>query len=234
MADAQAAIAEMMSYSSRLRAAKHRAPADDIASVLLAAEVDGEQLSELEFDMFFMLLINAGGDTTRNLVAGGMLALLENPAELSRLQADPSLLPSAIEEMLRYVTPVIHFRRTATRDTEIRGQRIAAEEKVVVFYSSANRDEEMFPDADRFDVTRSPNEHVAFGGGGVHYCLGANLARVEIRALFEQVLARLPDLEIAGPVERLRSNFINGPRRMPVRFTPSAARSASSRREATH
>jgi cytochrome P450 len=227
MADAQAAIAEMMSYSSRLRAAKRAAPGEDIASVLLAAEVDGEQLSEIEFDMFFMLLINAGGDTTRNLVAGGMLALLDNPAERMQLKSDPSLLDSAIEEMLRYVTPVVHFRRTVTRDTEIRGQRIAEGEKVVVFYSSANRDEEVFPDADRFDITRSPNEHVAFGGGGVHYCLGANLARVEIRALFEQVLERLPDIEIAGRVERLRSSFINGPRRMPVRFTPSRNGSAA-------
>lgn len=171
--------------------------------------------------MFFMLLINAGGDTTRNLVAGGMLALIEHPEERRRLAADPALLPSAIEEMLRFTSPVVHFRRTATRDAEIRGQRIAAGDKVVVFYPSANRDADAFAEPDRLDLARSPNEHVAFGGGGVHFCLGANLARVEIRALFEQVLARLPDLELAGPVEWLRSSFISGPRRMPVRFTPS-------------
>ncbi|MEW6270237.1 MAG: cytochrome P450 [Thermodesulfobacteriota bacterium] len=218
MADGQAAIFEMMSYSSRIRDEKRARPGQDIASTLLAAEVDGEKLTDLEFDMFFMLLINAGGDTTRNLVAGGMLELIRHPDERRRLAADPALLPSAIEEMLRYCTPVVHFRRTATRDTEIRGRRIAAGDKVVVFYASANRDETAFAEPDRFDVARSPNEHVAFGGGGVHYCLGANLARVEIRAMFEEVLARLPELELAGPVERLRSSFINGPRRMPVRF----------------
>lgn len=216
--DAEAAVMEMMSYSHALREAKRARPGNDIASALLAAEVDGERLSDIEFDMFFMLLINAGGDTTRNLVAGGMLALIEHPEERARLRADLSLLPSAIEEMLRWVTPVVHFRRTATRDVELRGRRVAAGDKVVVFYSSANRDEEGFADPDRFDITRTPNEHVAFGGGGAHYCLGANLARLEIRALFEQVLARLPDIRLAGRVERLRSNFISGPRRMPVTF----------------
>lgn len=213
------AIVEMMSYASGIRDEKRARPANDIASTLLAAEVDGEKLTDLEFDMFFLLLINAGGDTTRNLVAGGMLELLRHPEQLRLLREDPAKLPVAIEEMLRFTSPVIHFRRTATRDVELGGQRIAAGEKVVVFYSSANRDESVFPDADRFDVTRTPNEHVAFGGGGVHYCLGANLARVEIRALFGEVLSRLGDVELAGPVERLRSNFINGPRRMPVRFT---------------
>jgi cytochrome P450 len=217
-ADAEAAIMEMMSYSHRLREDKRSRPGTDIASALLGAEIDGERLSDVEFDMFFMLLINAGGDTTRNLVAGGMLALIEHPEQRARLRAEPGLLPSAIEEMLRWVTPVVHFRRTATRATELRGRRIAAGDKVVVFYSSANRDEEVFAAPDRFDIARTPNEHVAFGGGGAHFCLGANLARLEIRALFEHVLARLPDLRLAGPVERLRSNFINGPRRMPVEF----------------
>jgi len=220
MADGQKAIFEMLSYANGIRDEKRARPAEDIASTLLAAEVDGEKLTDLEFDMFFLLLINAGGDTTRNLVAGGMLALLDHPDERRALARDPALLPSAIEEMLRFVSPVVHFRRTATRDAELAGQRIAAGDKVVIFYSSANRDEDVFTEPERFDVRRSPNEHVAFGGGGVHYCLGANLARVEIRALFEQVLARMPDLEVAGPVERLRSNFISGPRRMPVRFTP--------------
>lgn len=217
-ADAEGAIMEMMSYSHALREDKRARPGLDIASALLAAELDGERLSDVEFDMFFMLLINAGGDTTRNLVAGGMLALIEHPEQWARLRADPGLLPSAIEEMLRWVTPVVHFRRTATRDCEVRGQRIAAGDKVVVFYSSANRDQEVFADPERFDIARSPNEHVAFGGGGAHFCLGANLARLEIRAMFEQVLTRLPNLRLAGPVERLRSNFINGPRKMPVQY----------------
>jgi cytochrome P450 len=220
-ADLDAAFAEMMSYSHALRGAKRVHPADDIASTLLAAEIDGERLSDFEFDMFFMLLINAGGDTTRNLVAGGMLELMAHPDQWARLRADRALLAPAIEEMLRYVSPVIHFRRTATRDTTLGERRIAAGDKVVMFYSSANRDEAFFPDPDRFDITRTPNEHVAFGGGGAHFCLGANLARVEIRALFEQVLTRFPDLRLAGPVERLPSNFINGPRRMPVEFASS-------------
>ena len=223
LADAQAAIAEMMSYADGIRAEKRARPANDIASTLLAAEVDGEKLTDLEFDMFFLLLINAGGDTTRNLVAGGMLELIRHPDERRKLTENPSLLPTAIEEMLRYCSPVVHFRRTATRDVEIRGQTIAAGDKVVIFYASANRDPSVFSDPDRFDVTRSPNEHVAFGGGGVHYCLGANLARVEIHAMFEEVLRRLPDLELAGPVERLRSAFISGPRRMPVRFSARRA-----------
>lgn len=212
------AIFEMLSYANGIRAAKRERPANDIASTLLAAEVDGEKLTDLEFDMFFLLLINAGGDTTRNLVAGGMLELLRRPDVLRSLRDEPRLLPGAIEEMLRFCSPVVHFRRTATRDVVLGGQPIAAGEKVVVFYASANRDETVFSDPDTFDIGRSPNEHVAFGGGGVHFCLGANLARVEIRAMFTEVLSRLHDMELAGPVERLRSNFINGPRHMPVRF----------------
>jgi len=220
-ADVEAAIAEMMTYSNGIRSAKRAHPGSDIASALLAAEIDGEKLNDIEFDMFFMLLINAGGDTTRNLVAGGMLALIDHPKQRAALLADRNLLPSAIEEMLRYVTPVIHFRRTVTRDTELRGRTLKDGDKVVMFYSSANRDEEVFARPDDFDIRRAPNDHVAFGGGGAHFCLGANLARLEIRALFEQVLTRLADLQLAGPVERLTSNFINGPRRMPVRFTPA-------------
>jgi cytochrome P450 len=216
---ARDAIVEMLAYSAALRSRKRAQPGSDIASALLAAEVDGEKLGDLEFDGFFLLLINAGGDTTRNLVGGGMLALLEHPAEYARLRADRSLLPTAIEEMLRFVSPVIHMRRTASADTELGGQRIRAGDKVVLWYGSANRDDEIFPSPDRFDVARSPNEHVAFGGGGVHYCLGANLARVEIHALFERILDRLSGLELAGRVERLPSVFINGPRRMPVRLT---------------
>lgn len=212
------AILEMMGYSAEVRTNKRAHPGEDIASVLLDAEVDGEKLTDLEFDMFFMLLINAGGDTTRNLVAGGTLELIRNPEQRRRIEAEPELLPSAIEEMLRFCTPVIHFRRTATRDVELAGRKIGEGDKVVVFYTSANRDEAVFPEPDRFDVGRSPNEHIAFGGGGAHYCLGANLARLEMRSLFEQVLARMPGLRLSGEVERLDSNFINGPRRMPVEW----------------
>jgi cytochrome P450 len=218
-ADTQAAVVEMMSYAAGVRAAKRARPADDIASVLLRAEIDGERLSDLEFDLFFLLLINAGGDTTRNLVASGMLTLLAHPDQLAAVRADRALLPGAIEEMLRFVPPVVQFRRTLTRDAEIRGQKLREGEKVVMFYPAANRDEEVFAAPDRFDVRRTPNPHLAFGGGGAHYCLGANLARLEIRCLFEAVLDRLHGLELAGPVERLHSWFIDGPRRMPVRFS---------------
>ncbi len=217
-ADIGLAVGEMMAYAHGLRAAKRAAPGHDIASTLLAAEVDGARLTDLEFDLFFLLLINAGGDTTRNLVAGGMLELLQRPELLARLRADSRLLPSAIEELLRVVSPVMHFRRTSTADTTLGGATIHAGDKVVVFYVSANRDEAVFDDPDRLDIARAPNEHVAFGGGGAHFCLGANLARLEIRCLFEQVLARLPTMRLAGPVDRLRSTFINGVRSMPVEF----------------
>jgi len=218
LAHAQVAVGEMMTYATDLRAAKAARPGADLASALVAAEVDGERLSELEFNLFFMLLINAGGDTTRNLVAGGMLTLLRHPDQLALLRADPALLPTAIEELLRWQSPVQHFRRTATRDTTLGGRAIAAGQKVVIFYGSANRDAAKFDEPDRFDVRRHPNEHVAFGGGGTHFCLGASLARLEIRAMFEEVLGRLDAVTLDGSVEWLPSIFINGPRRMPVRF----------------
>jgi cholest-4-en-3-one 26-monooxygenase len=221
---AMEASTELYAYAHELAAKKRASPKDDIISVLLQAEVDGEKLTELEFDLFFLLLSVAGNETTRNLIAHGMLALIEHPDQRARLLADPSLLPSGIEEMLRWGTPVMHFRRTAQRDTDILGQRVEDGQKVVIWYISANRDEAVFPDPFRFDVGRSPNEHVSFGGGGPHFCLGANLARLEIRVIFEEVLRRLPDMELAGRVERLRSNFINGIKHMPVAFsaTPSA------------
>jgi len=190
------------------------------------AELDGEKLTELEFDLFFLLLAVAGNETTRNLISGGMLALIEHPDERAKLIADPSRIASGVEEMLRWVSPVMHFRRTATRDVEIRGQKIREGDKVMIYYISANRDEEIFPEPYRFDVGRTPNEHVAFGIGE-HFCLGSNLARMEIRVMFEEVLRRLPDIELAGPAARLRSNFINGIKRMPVRFTPERQRSGA-------
>jgi cytochrome P450 len=217
-ADQQAAVVEMLTYSGGVRAAKRARPGDDIATVLLQAEIDGERLSDLEFDLFFLLLINAGGDTTRNLVASGMLALLAHPEQLAAVRADLSLLPGAIEEMLRFVPPVVQFRRTLQRDALLHGTKLREGEKVVVFYPAANRDEAVFSEPDRFDVRRAPNPHLAFGGGGAHYCLGANLARLEIRCLFEEVLRRLDGIELAGPAPRLHSSFIDGPRRMPVRF----------------
>jgi cytochrome P450 len=147
-----------------------------------------------------------------------MLALMENPDELELLQREPAGIPLAVEEILRWATPVLQFRRTATRDVELRGQQIKAGDKVVTWYISANRDEEVFPDPYRFDVTRQPNDHVTFGPGGPHFCLGAHLARLETKILFQELLPRLRSIELAGPVERIRSNFVNGIKRMPVRI----------------
>jgi cholest-4-en-3-one 26-monooxygenase len=219
------AAAEMYMYANQLALERRDNPREDLVSVLMRGEVDGERLSEMEFDSFFLLLAVAGNETARNLISGGMLALIEHPEQRARLLADMSLLPTAVEEMLRWVSPVMHFRRTATRDTVLRGQKIREGDKVVIFYPSANRDEEIFPNADRFDVGRTPNEHLAFGIGE-HFCLGSNLARLEIRLIFEELLRRLPDIELAGPVRRLRSNFIGGIKRMPVRFTPERPRAA--------
>jgi cytochrome P450 len=212
---------QMFQYGTELAARKRAEPGDDIATSLLQAEVDGERLTDLEFNMFFLLLINAGGDTTRNLVAAGILAMMDHPGEQARLAADPTLLPSAIEEMLRYTSPVTVFVRTATKDTELHGISVKAGDRAAMFYPSANRDETRFDDPDRFDIGRAPNPHLAFGGGGTHFCLGANLARVEASAIIPQVLSRMSDLELAGPVERVRSNLMNGIHSMPVRFTPS-------------
>jgi cytochrome P450 len=158
----------------------------------------------------------AGNETTRHTISHGMLALMENPDQLRRLKEDHSLMPRAVEEILRWATPVLHFRRTATRDTELRGVKIRKGDKVVTWYISANRDGEAFPDPNRFDITRHPNEHVTFGPGGPHFCLGAHLARLETRILFEELLPRLDSIEPTGPVERMRSNFVNGIKHMPV------------------
>ena len=152
--------------------------------------------------------------------------MMDNPAQLAKLQTDPSMMPTAVEEMLRYISPVMWFLRTATKDTEVRGIPVEKGGRVAMFYPSANRDESVFADPDTFDVTRTPNPHVAFGGGGTHFCLGANLARVEASALVSEVLARMKNMELAGPVERMQSMFINGIHAMPVRFTPAERRTA--------
>jgi cytochrome P450 len=175
-------------------------------------------LSEREFQNYFALLLIAGNETTRHTISHGMLGLMENPEQLRRLSEDPSLMTTAVEEILRWATPVLHFRRTATRDTELRGINIRKGDKVVTWYISANRDGEAFPDPDRFDITRRPNEHVTFGPGGPHFCLGAHLARLETRILFEELLPRLDSIELTGPVKRMRSNFVNGIKHMPVKL----------------
>jgi cytochrome P450 len=196
---------------------KRRAPGDDIASVLVQAEVDGDRLTDGELQWFFLLLVNAGGDTTRNLLAAGVQQLFDHPDERARLVADlDRLLPSAVEEMLRYTSPVVNFRRTVMDDTTIGDQPVAAGDKVMLFYGAANRDAEVFDDPDRFDVGRDPNSHLAFGGGGPHLCLGMHVARIEIAVMLRELLTRLPALAPAGPPEPLASNFIAGVRAMPV------------------
>jgi cholest-4-en-3-one 26-monooxygenase len=220
------ASAQMWAYANQLAMERKEHPLGDLVSVLMEAEVDGDRLSEAEFDSFFLLLAVAGNETTRNLISGGMRALIEHPDERARVLADPSLLPTAIEELLRWVSPLIHFRRTATRDVEMHGKTIREGDKVVIFYPSANNDERVFVNPQTFNVSRAPNEHLAFGIGE-HFCLGANLARLEIRLIFEEMLRRLPDLELAGSVRRLRSNFINGIKAMPVRRAGLAGRATA-------
>jgi len=208
---------EMLAYAAETAARKRAEPGEDIASQLVQAEVDGERLTDAELQWFFLLLVNAGGDTTRNLLAAGLQLLFEHPGEMARLQADlDGLLPTAIEEMLRYSSPVVHFRRTAMADTEIRGQAIKAGDKLMVFYGSGNRDEEVFVEPDRFDVGRDPNPHMAFGGGGPHLCLGLHVARLEIDVMLRELLTRMPGLRPNGPVVPLASNFITGTKTMPV------------------
>jgi cholest-4-en-3-one 26-monooxygenase len=220
-ADGTIAAQELWMYANGLADLRKKEPGEDLVSILVQGEIDGEHLTEMEFDAFFLMLAVAGNETTRNAISGGMLALMENPKERQRLIVDPSLLPSAVEEMLRWVTPVIHFRRTATRDVELRGRQIREGDKVVMFYPSANHDEEVFENPDVFDVSRTPNDHLSFGVGQ-HFCLGASLARLELKVLFEELLRRLPAMELAGNVRRLRSNFINGYKEIPVRLNSPA------------
>lgn len=214
------AVMKMFAYASEVIATKRAKPADDLATRLLQAEVDGRRLTDAEFLLFFLLLIDAGGDTTRNLLAGGLWALDQNADQASWLKADlEGRLPAAREELLRFTSPVIYMRRTATRDTRIGEAEIAAGDKVVMYFGAANRDPEKFVDPDVLDLARTPNEHVAFGGGP-HVCLGQHLARIEIDAILIEVLTRMGDLEIPAPPVWLASNFISGPKTMPVRFTP--------------
>jgi cholest-4-en-3-one 26-monooxygenase len=217
--DGKIAAQEMWFYANELaeRRKAEAADGEDLVSVLVKGEVEGEFLTEMEFDAFFLMLAVAGNETTRNAISGGLLSLMEHPEQKQRLVADPALLPSAIEEMLRWVTPVMHFRRTAMRDVEMRGQTIREGDKVVMFYPAANRDEEAFPNPEAFDVGRTPNDHLSFGVGE-HFCLGASLARLELRVFFEELLKRYPGIEQSGNVRRLRSNFINGYKELPVRF----------------
>jgi cytochrome P450 len=212
------AVAKMFEYGQGVIKEKRARPANDLATRLLQAEVDGKRLDDVEFLLFFLLLVDAGGDTTRNLLAGGLIALLENPAELSWLKADlANRLPAAREELLRWCTPVVYMRRTARHDTEIAGERIKQGDKVVMYFGSANRDPSHTEEPDRLRLSRTPNEHIAFGNGP-HVCLGQHIARIEIDAVLREVLTRMQNIELTGAPEWLPSNFISGPKHLPVRY----------------
>jgi len=216
--EVQTAQIEMFMYANELAAQRRQERRDDIVTALLEAEVDGDRLSEMDFNLFFLLLAVAGNETTRNSISHGVRAFCENPEQYQLLVDDPSLAGSATEEVVRWASPVMYFRRNVTKDTELRGQQIKEGDKVSIWYISANRDEEVFDRPFEFDITRNPNEHVGFGGGGPHHCLGANLARMEIRVLLEEMAQRIPRIEMVGDAALLRSNFIAGIKHMPVKF----------------
>ena len=218
---------EVFQYGQRLSAARRAKPQDDVWTILTTTEYEDEdgsiqRLNDLELDVFFLVLIMAGSETTRTAIVRGLLALLENRDQLERLRNEPALMKDAVEEILRWGTPVSYFLRTTTRDVEMRGATIPEGDYVTLWYPSANRDEEVFQDPFRFDITRKPNPQVAFGGGGPHYCLGANLARREIAALFEEMLRRVDDVELLGELELsnmgLGNSILVNPKRLPVRL----------------
>ncbi|HEY3845346.1 MAG TPA: cytochrome P450 [Acidimicrobiales bacterium] len=219
---AESAAMELYAYAADLFAQKRIDPHADLMSVLTGVEVEGERLTDLELELFFLLLTVAGNETTRNLMSGGMHAFFQNPEQWERLLADRTLLPTAADEMLRFVSPVMNFRRTAMTDLVLSNTKIAEGDKVVFYHCSGNRDEDVFENPDVFDIGRDPNPHIAFGGGGPHFCLGANLARMEIRVMFEHLLDRMPDIHQDGDMQRLQSQFINGVKHLPVAFTPAA------------
>jgi cholest-4-en-3-one 26-monooxygenase len=219
--EATTAVMELYMYAAGLGELRRAEPKDDVVTKLINAEIDGDKLSQEEFELFCLLLAVAGNETTRNATAHGMIALMEHPEQLAKLRSDPDrYIDGAVEEILRWATPVMHFRRTAMKDLELRGKQIRTGDKIVMWHISANRDEEVFDDPFVFDIERSPNDHIAFGGGGAHFCLGTNLARMELRLIFHEVVSRLDDVEFAGDIERLRSNFIGGVKHIPIRFAP--------------
>jgi cytochrome P450 len=211
------ANAEIFAYFERMLEERRRAPREDLVSLLGAARLEGEPLPREELLSYCMLLVVGGNETTRNATTGGVLAFIENPDQLARVQREPRLLDSAVEEILRWTSPIVHMSRTAARDVELRGQKIRAGDLLGLFYPSANRDEDVFDAPFRFDVGRVPNRHLSFGVGE-HICLGAHVARVELRVAFRHLLARLADAELAGPLERLRSSQVGGIKRLPIRY----------------
>jgi len=214
---ARAGMMEVFQYFNAMVEDRRKHPCDDLVSAFVHAEVDGKPLPLGDVLAYCLIIVIAGNETTRNATSGGLLALLEHPDQLARLRRDPGLVDSAVEEMLRWSSPIIHFSRRATRDTTLGGERIRAGERVALFYPSANRDEDLFDDPYRFDVARTPNRHLAFGVGQ-HFCLGAHVARLELQVIFRHLVQRLEHVELAGPVERLRSVLVGGVKHMPIRY----------------
>ena len=212
-------------YYMKLIAQRRKDPGDDLVSALVHGDMGGEKMSDMDVLANCLLLILGGQETTRNAMSGGMMQLMQEPEQRARVTADRSLIRSAIEEFLRWTSPITHLMRTATDDAVLRARRIRKGDKVVVWNVSANRDDAAFPDPFRFDIARNPNDHLAFAHGE-HFCVGANLARLELRIMLEELLNRLPDMQPAGKPERLRSNFVAGIKHMPVRFTPARAAAA--------
>jgi cytochrome P450 family 142 subfamily A polypeptide 1 len=212
---------EYIAYAQAVIADRRKRPRDDLMSILVHAEIDGDRLSEEEIIQESLLILVGGDETTRHVITGGTLALIQNPDERRRLAADPRRVPTAVEELLRWVTPIQNMNRTATRDATLRGQSIREGDRLLLLYPSANRDERVFHEPFRLDLARSPNHHVAFGGPGTHFCLGASLARLELRVMFEELISRMPELSLAKPARELSyrpSNFIVGLEEMPVEF----------------
>ena len=209
----------LMGYFSEHIARKRREPDQSVMTTLVQAEIDGKPIPDKDILSYAILLILAGNETTRNATSGGLQALIEHPDQFARLREQPQLLDSAVEEMLRWTSPVVHFARTVTRDVEIRGVPIRAGETLAMWYPSANRDEDVFDQPDIFDIGRSPNEHLAFGGFGEHFCLGANLARLEMRSIYRHLMLRLDDIQFGGEIERLTSTLIGGIKRLPITYT---------------
>jgi cytochrome P450 len=216
--DMLAVLVDFFNYFSALTASRREHPTDDLASAIANAKVNGEPISDMDTLSYYVIVASAGHDTTSAGIAGGLLALLQNPAELARLQADPSLMGTAVEEMIRWVTPVKEFMRTAQADTEVRGVKIAKGESVLLSYVSANRDADVFTDPMRFDVGRDPNKHLSFGYG-VHFCLGAALARMEMNSFFTELIPRISSIELAGPPELVATTFVGGLKHLPIRVT---------------
>jgi cytochrome P450 len=212
---ARIALFQIFAQSALLAGTRRKEPSTDVFSSLVNGQWHGKPLSRMMVQVNFFLLIIAGNETTRNALSGGIQALCEHPEQFDKLRRDPSLLPQAIEEMLRWVTPVMQFRRTAMRDTKIGDQEIRKGEKVVMYYGAANRDPRVFENPETFDITRKPNPHLAFGTG-THFCMGSHIARLEMRVTLEEFLRRFPNVSLAGPPERLQSNFISGIKRLPI------------------